>query len=97
MGFSCVPTFGGMTNHLSGDWYNLGSAHPGVVNFCYADGSVRGLRIGSTKAELRDLLEPARIPADETGPNQPTLHDYWVFQQLAGFRDGGIRPDTLGN
>jgi len=29
-------------------WYTFGSKHTGVVNFCYGDGSVRGVRKGQT-------------------------------------------------
>ena len=98
MGFSCVPTFGGLANHNNSQWFNLSSSHTGVVVFGFADGSVRGLRIGSSKRDgIPDVLDPLKTPPDERAPGVPETHDFWVLQQLSGFRDAGIRPDTLGN
>ena len=95
MGFGCFPTFGGMANHNSGRWFNLSSGHTGVVVFGWGDGSVRSLRIGGT--QKRELLEAlVNTPPDETGGVQ-SQDDYWVYQQLAGFNDRGIRPNSLGN
>src|SRR5262249_8394182 len=92
MGFACFATAFGMSPHQGSTWYHLSSAHAGVVNFCFADASVRGLRAGSSKVEnLGALLQ---LPPDEPGQI-----DYWVLQQLAGFQDGGTRPTDgiLGN
>jgi prepilin-type N-terminal cleavage/methylation domain-containing protein/prepilin-type processing-associated H-X9-DG protein len=87
MGFSCIVTFGGMANHPNSEWWHLSSNH-GPVNFCFADGSVRGLRISDTgRAGLLDVFT--------TPPDTTPGVDYWVLQQLAGFHDGGVRPDTL--
>jgi prepilin-type N-terminal cleavage/methylation domain-containing protein len=61
------------------------SKHPGIVQFCFADGSVRSLRKGTSWInaivgwDLVDLW-PDHYPAD-----------WWVLQELAGFRDGGTR------
>lgn len=30
---------------LGGRWYDFGSAHPGIAQFCYADGSVRAIPV----------------------------------------------------
>ena len=62
------------------------SNHPGIVQFSFADGSVRSIRKGTSWIDHDnwDLanLWPGQFPAD-----------WWAFQQLAGFRDGGA-PDT---
>jgi prepilin-type N-terminal cleavage/methylation domain-containing protein len=51
------------------------SRHPDLVQFCLADGSVRGLNRGSTVWHL--------------DPATPRTNDWYVLQQLAGMRDGG--------
>jgi prepilin-type N-terminal cleavage/methylation domain-containing protein/prepilin-type processing-associated H-X9-DG protein len=56
MGVGCVATKFGLGqagppygNGLPGtSWSNFSSRHPGGVNFCFADGSVRMLRFGAT-------------------------------------------------
>jgi prepilin-type N-terminal cleavage/methylation domain-containing protein len=64
------------------------SKHVGVVQFCFADGSVHGLRKGTSwinwwNWDLANLW-PDHYP-----------QDWWVLQELAGMRDGGLR-DTSG-
>ena len=49
------------------------SQHSGIVQFCFCDGSVRGIKTGNTTVV-------------SAGINQP--NDWLVLQQLAGFRDG---------
>jgi prepilin-type N-terminal cleavage/methylation domain-containing protein len=90
MGFGCVPTFGGMSNHNNGEWWHLSSAHPGIVNFGLADGAVRALRIGATRT-------PGIESIFTTPPDTTPDVDYWLYQEKAGFRDNGLRPDTLSN
>jgi prepilin-type N-terminal cleavage/methylation domain-containing protein len=58
------------------------SAHPGIVQFCFADGSVRGLR-------HTDVLYERG-----TDPLPPDGSSWWAFQQLAGMRDGGVRDTS---
>ena len=55
---------------------SFSSRHPGVVQFCFADGSVRGLRREGT-------ARPNGSPLPEPGSN------WYLLQQLAGRRDGG--------
>jgi prepilin-type processing-associated H-X9-DG protein len=55
----------------------FGSMHPGVVQFCFADGSVRGLKHGNSHWS-------------GTGDFPPASSDWWVFQQLAGMHDGEV-------
>jgi prepilin-type N-terminal cleavage/methylation domain-containing protein/prepilin-type processing-associated H-X9-DG protein len=60
------------------------SMHPGVVQFCFADGSVRPLKYGNTA-----------FPWDPANPVlPPESSDWWVFQELAGMQDGGARDRT---
>ena len=55
-------------------YYDFGSRHPGVVNFCFADGSVRALKAGSSYWDLA---------------NPPSPPNAWlVFQALCGYKDG---------
>jgi prepilin-type N-terminal cleavage/methylation domain-containing protein/prepilin-type processing-associated H-X9-DG protein len=83
MGFPGLNTVGGLSS--TPDWYHYSSRHPGIVNFAFADGSVRGLKSGTSGWNL-----------DPTNP--PPNPGWYVFQQLAGWRDGGVRPtDSLVN
>jgi prepilin-type N-terminal cleavage/methylation domain-containing protein/prepilin-type processing-associated H-X9-DG protein len=63
------------------------SKHRGVVQFCFADGSVRSLRKGSSSIDYDNWalvdLWPDSYPAD-----------WWVLQELAGVRDGGTRDGS---
>jgi prepilin-type N-terminal cleavage/methylation domain-containing protein len=54
------------------------SMHPGIVQFCFADGAVRPLKTGNS---------------DWSGtlPLPPESSAWWVLQELAGMRDGGVR------
>jgi len=75
MGIGALPTFFGLPI-IDPEWYQFSSRHTGVVNFCFADGSVRALKPGSSG------ITPLTITL-------PT--DWYVFQQLAGFKDGEVR------
>jgi prepilin-type processing-associated H-X9-DG protein len=57
------------------------SFHPGVVQFCFADGHVRPLRHGNTAW-------------NGVNPLPPESSDWWVFLELGGFRDGGVRDTS---
>ncbi|HLJ92214.1 MAG TPA: H-X9-DG-CTERM domain-containing protein [Gemmataceae bacterium] len=63
-------------------WFQYSSSHRGVVQFCFADGSVHGLKHGTTAATGRRLLQG------------PYSEDWYVLQQLSGFRDGEIRDTS---
>jgi prepilin-type N-terminal cleavage/methylation domain-containing protein/prepilin-type processing-associated H-X9-DG protein len=75
MGIGALPTFFGLPN-TDPEWYQFSSRHPGVINFCFADGSVRALRPGSSGI---------------TALTVTLSEDWYVFQQLAGYKDGEVR------
>jgi prepilin-type N-terminal cleavage/methylation domain-containing protein/prepilin-type processing-associated H-X9-DG protein len=66
----------------SADSFNVllwNSRHTGLVHFAFCDGSVHGLR------RISMLRDPGAGP-------QPTYpNDWFVFQEMAGYRDGGTR------
>jgi prepilin-type N-terminal cleavage/methylation domain-containing protein/prepilin-type processing-associated H-X9-DG protein len=74
MGFAVLGTFLGMRER-DPHYLQFSSLHPGVVQFCFADGSVRGLHPGSSNND----------PTDLAVLNNP---DWLVFQALGGFQDG---------
>jgi len=53
---------------------SFSSRHPDLVQFCFADGSVGGLRRGRTYWD--------------TNPNTPRHADWYLLQRLAGRQDG---------
>jgi prepilin-type N-terminal cleavage/methylation domain-containing protein len=73
-------TFGGIPNGqtissgavTNPTWSNFNSMHGGIVYFCFADGSVRGLSPGSST---------------QRNPTSPGS-DWYVYQMLAGMQDG---------
>jgi prepilin-type N-terminal cleavage/methylation domain-containing protein/prepilin-type processing-associated H-X9-DG protein len=89
MATGAVPTWGG----LARDGQDLvtinrfDSRHPGVVQFCFADGSVRPLRKGTSYIDW-DNWDLADLWPDRYPPG------WWVFQQLGGMRDGGTRDTS---
>jgi prepilin-type N-terminal cleavage/methylation domain-containing protein/prepilin-type processing-associated H-X9-DG protein len=67
------------------------SRHPGVVQFCFADGSVRPLRKGSSWIDFGNW-DLANLWPDQYPPG------WWVFQRLAGMKDGAAQDaSALGN
>jgi prepilin-type N-terminal cleavage/methylation domain-containing protein len=48
MGSGSLPTAWGTPDVKGGLWYAFSSAHPASIQFCYGDGSVRGVRRGVT-------------------------------------------------
>jgi len=92
MGFAHVPTAGGLAQHNNySHWYHLSSTHPGVVNACFGDGAVKSVRSGASKVNLnQSLTPPAPLPLEP--PDLSAPQDYWIFQELCGMREGGLRP-----
>ena len=60
--------------NAAGGWNYFSSRHTGIVLFANADGSVRGLRPGSTG--VRNPTTPGS--------------DWWVFVAMGGIRDGQV-------
>jgi prepilin-type N-terminal cleavage/methylation domain-containing protein/prepilin-type processing-associated H-X9-DG protein len=90
MGIGAMPTWSGLAGGAEPFQFatQFGSKHSGVVQFCFADGSVRGLRKGSSwidwwNWDLANLF-PDRYP-----------QGWWVLQELAGMRDGGTRDSNV--
>ena len=93
MGIGAVPTWNGLPRDgqdgVSPPAFE--SKHPGIVQFCFADGSVRSMRKGTSFIDW-DNWGLANLWPDQ----YPT--DWWVFQELAGMRDSGTRdPSSLEN
>jgi prepilin-type N-terminal cleavage/methylation domain-containing protein/prepilin-type processing-associated H-X9-DG protein len=90
-GGSC-PTWSGLKHDgpkTGGGQFN--SKHSGVVQFCFADGSVHSLRKGTSWINYDDWDLANRWPDQYPA-------GWWVFQELAGWHDGGTRdPATLVN
>jgi len=63
------------------------SKHPGIVQFCFADGSVRSLRKGTSWIDW-DNWDLANLWPDQYPP------EWWILQELAGMRDGGTRDNS---
>jgi prepilin-type processing-associated H-X9-DG protein len=77
IGNGTLPTFMGLST-TNPEWYQFSSFHGGVVQFCFADGSVRGLVPDGSSIHIEDLLgHPKYTPG------------WFILQQLAGFHDGG--------
>jgi prepilin-type N-terminal cleavage/methylation domain-containing protein/prepilin-type processing-associated H-X9-DG protein len=51
MGMGQLPTAWGLTPNCQ--WYTYGSRHSGIVQFCFADGSVRGVNVNSNSTDYR--------------------------------------------
>ena len=90
-GSGSMATFRGLCNGPAGsataaNWAGFSSNHTGIVNFCFGDGSVRGLRHGGSSA---------RNPS--TGASGTPSTDWWAFQALSGMNDGDLRASGLIN
>jgi prepilin-type N-terminal cleavage/methylation domain-containing protein/prepilin-type processing-associated H-X9-DG protein len=81
LGVGSLPTMFGLSAQ-DPTWWQFSSFHPGVVQFCFADGSVRGLRPGGSNLTLELLASFQFSP------------DWYVMQQLAGFQDGEARDTS---
>jgi prepilin-type processing-associated H-X9-DG protein len=73
-------TLGGLRGPRDSLGAFFSSRHPTVVQFCFADGSVRGVQRGNTF-----LNSPTATPSS----------DWYVLQQLAGMHDGGTLDTSV--
>ncbi len=86
-GTGVLPTLAGLPVQYP-YYYQFSSKHTGIVNFVYADGSVRGVKVGSSK------WNPIPAPFGEGQKATELTADWFVLQQLAGMRDGETRDST---
>jgi hypothetical protein len=85
-GSGTVGTAFGLGQGIDARFSQFSSNHSGIVQFCFCDGSVRGLRIGATQQ------------APGPGWTPPPSIDWLVLQQLAGVKDGQVvDPSQLSN
>jgi prepilin-type processing-associated H-X9-DG protein len=70
-----LGTYLGLHRGRGAPWITFSSYHPGGVQFCFADGSVRTVRYGHTQWD--------------GSSSTPFTTDWLLLQQLAGWRDGG--------
>ncbi len=69
-----TPTSANNTGAAVGGWQYFGSRHSGIIQFGFGDGSVRGLRPGSS-----GVRNPTTAGSD-----------WYVYQAMAGMRDGDV-------
>jgi len=73
--------------NLVGGWNYFSSRHPGpVIMFSFGDGSVRGLRVGSTG--LRNPIGVGTVLPGGSPDGAMQQSDWAVLQQLGGMADG---------
>jgi prepilin-type N-terminal cleavage/methylation domain-containing protein len=65
--------------------FHASSRHPAVVQFCAADGSVRGVRRGTT------AITP---PGTFLSSLLPPTNDWFTFMEMVGRNDGGVRDTS---
>jgi prepilin-type N-terminal cleavage/methylation domain-containing protein len=51
MGMGQLPTAWGLTYNCQ--WYTYGARHSGIIQFCFGDGSVRGVNVNSSGTDYR--------------------------------------------
>ncbi|HMP02227.1 MAG TPA: DUF1559 domain-containing protein [Gemmatales bacterium] len=66
--------------------FHASSRHPAVVQFCAADGAVRGVRRNSTA-----ITPPGTFLSSVTAPQ----NDWFVLQQMCGKNDGQTRDESV--
>jgi prepilin-type N-terminal cleavage/methylation domain-containing protein len=84
IGAGALYTYRGLSSAgEDAEWRQFSSSHPGIVEFAFADGSVRPLTTGATMY----------LPGANNSP--PPSNDWLLLQQLAGMKDGTITTDAL--
>jgi type II secretory pathway pseudopilin PulG len=83
MGFGVTGTWRGLGGPDSANWADFASHHAGVVHFCFADGSVYGLR-RIVDGEAWDSVRFADMPV----PLPSSRYNTWYsLQMMAGYQD----------
>jgi prepilin-type N-terminal cleavage/methylation domain-containing protein len=89
MGSGALLTLWGLREDDNPDedgYFCFNSKHPGIVQFCFCDGSVRALKLGnSRKRPVTTMVPVIGDPVDDGSM------DWYVFQSLGGYRDGEVR------
>jgi hypothetical protein len=78
MGVGAMYTRRGLGQGKDSEWRQFSSFHSGVVQFAQGDGSVKALRVGSTK----------NVPDTTTGAGGSS--DWYILQAMAGKADGVV-------
>jgi prepilin-type N-terminal cleavage/methylation domain-containing protein len=86
VGVGAMYTRRGLGQGKDAEWRQFSSFHSGVVQFAQGDGSVKALRVGSTK----------NVPDTTTGAGGSS--DWYILQAMAGKADGVVfDPSSLSN
>jgi prepilin-type N-terminal cleavage/methylation domain-containing protein len=92
-----LNTWGGLTAHP--EWYHAHSRHPGIVQFCLADGSVRILRTGKGVYFPFSGSVGGAGTAFYGSPYNSVPADFgvewWVYQAMAGMSDADAVDNSL--
>jgi prepilin-type N-terminal cleavage/methylation domain-containing protein/prepilin-type processing-associated H-X9-DG protein len=81
MGMGAMGTWRGLGGPTDAHWAQFGSRHLGVVNFCFADGSVH---------PLYRQVDPSAWLTYRPNPPPASYSTWWTLQRLAGCEDGGV-------
>src|SRR5262249_32175994 len=83
MGVGAATTARGLGGPSEAGWFQFASRHTGVVNFCFADGSVRPPVRAVGESAYRTVAGLARRPLPS-----PSFTTWYAYQRLAGMQDG---------
>ncbi len=104
VGMGCMGTWKGLGSlydvdsqgQVGADGARFTSAHPHVVHFCYADGSVHALStVPSSIVSLAPEVNGGGGPPFQTPAAIPNNPVWLVLQQLAGTADGQMPDSTV--
>jgi prepilin-type N-terminal cleavage/methylation domain-containing protein/prepilin-type processing-associated H-X9-DG protein len=96
MGFGAGGTWQGLAGPQNASWGQFASRHTGVVQFAFADGSVRGLkRDGTAWTTNSDPSKGCQTGLPSPPPPPQSQYGTWyVLQALAGYKDGDVINDS---
>ena len=89
MGMGATGTGTGLFPSRDAAGSTFSSRHPVVVQFCLADGSVRGVRQEGTRWAVSNASVAQGIPTPQHPLPEPG-HPWLLLQQLVGRQDGGV-------
>jgi prepilin-type processing-associated H-X9-DG protein len=93
MGMGAVGTWQGLGGPVVARYDQFASRHTGVVNFCFADGSVHGMARAVDRTAWLSVAAggPPSVPL----PSETTYPAWFVLQQMAGIRDEQVPNQGL--